>query len=233
MKNLNLRLCKTIKSNFSNSFFSFSKRNYTFLKDTSQLNEDQISIQDTAYQFAQNELLPNSHDWDINAHFPIDVYKKCAELGFSSIYCKDENGGTGLGRLEASLIFEGLATGDVGFSAYLSIHNMCLWMIDSFGTLEQKKEWMPKLISMERFSSYCLTEPNSGSDAASLKTTAVEKGGDFILNGSKCFISGGGVSDDYLVMCKTGEKEISCIKVDKSCKGLSFGAKEKKVTLLF
>lgn len=150
-------------------------------------------------------------------------------MGFSSVYINEESGGSGLGRLEASLIFEGLATGDVGFSAYLSIHNMCLWIIDQFGNEEQKKLWLEKLISMEFFSSYCLTEPESGSDSAGMKTTAVEKGDDFILNGSKAFISAGGHSELYLVMCKTGEKEISCIAVDKSAKGLSFGKNEKKM----
>lgn len=150
-------------------------------------------------------------------------------MGFASIYAKEDYGGSGLGRLEASLIFEGLATGDVGFSSYLSIHNMCLWMIDEFGNDEQRKLWIPSLCTMDRFASYCLTEPDSGSDAAAMKTTAVEKGDDFIINGTKAFISGGSVSDDYVVMCKTGDKEISCIKIEKGTKGLSFGAQEKKV----
>lgn len=174
-------------------------------------------------------MFPNSHEWDLKGHFPVDVFKKCAELGFSAIYTSEKNGGSGLGRLDASLIFEALATGDVPFSAYLSIHNMCTWMIDEFANEDQKKQWLPEMISMNRFSSYCLTEPNSGSDAASLQTTAVEKGDDYVLNGTKCFISAGGSGHDYLVMCKTGDKEISCIKVEKGCKGLSFGAKEKKV----
>lgn len=194
------------------------------------MSDDQKAIQDTVYSFAKNELLPNAHDWDMKKHFPKDVFRKCAEMGFAGIYVNDEYGGSGLGRLEASLIFEGLATGDVSFSAYLSIHNMCTWMISEFGNEQQKKDWIPGLLSMDRFSSYCLTEPNSGSDAAAMKTTAIEKGDDFILNGTKSFISAGSAGDDYIVMCKTGEKETSCIRVEKGSKGLSFGAQEKKVT---
>lgn len=215
--------------NYQYPYFNNHCNYNSYNQDSTFLTEDQETIQDAAYQFAKNELLPNSIEWDQKSHFPKEVFQQAAELGFASIYTSEENGGAGLGRVEASLIFEALATGDVAFSAYLSIHNMCLWMINEYGNEEQKKSWMPDLISMKRFSSYCLTEPNSGSDAASLKTTAVEKGDDFIINGTKCFISGGGFSNDYLVMCKTGDKEISCIKVDTECKGLSFGAKEKKV----
>lgn len=199
--------------------------------DSEFLDEEQIAIQETAYNFAKNELLPNAHEWDLNKHFPKDVFKKVADMGFAGIYTNEEHGGSGLGRLEASLVFEGLATGDIGFSSYLSIHNMCVWMVDSFANEDQKKQWLPSLYSMDRFASYCLTEPDSGSDSASMKTTAIEKGGDFVINGTKAFISGGGSSDDYIVMCKTGEKEISCIKIEKGSKGLSFGAQEKKVIL--
>ena len=212
-----------------NKILNQSFRNYSVFMDSEFITDDQKSIQETAYNFANNELFPNAHEWDMKKHFPKDIFRKAAEMGFSSIYIGEESGGSGLGRVEASLIFEGLATGDVSFSAYLSIHNMCSWMIDQFGDEQQKKDWLPGLISMDRFSSYCLTEPDSGSDAAALKTTAIEKGGDFILNGTKAFISAGSAGQDYLVMCKTGEKEISCIKVDTSCKGLSFGAQEKKM----
>lgn len=214
-------------NNFGRKKFSI----YSSFKDDTMLSEEQKAIQDMAYSFAEKELLPNAHEWDLNHIFPEEKYKEIAKLGFSSIYVSDKYGGSGLGRLEASLIFEGLATGDVTFSAYLSIHNMCCWMISEFANEEQKLEWLPSLINMDRFISYCLTEPSSGSDSAAMKTTAVEKDGDFIINGSKCFISGAGHSKDYLLMCKTGEKEISCIKVDTSCKGLSFGKKEKKVSV--
>lgn len=145
----------------------------------------------------------------------------------TGIYVNEKYGGSGLGRLEASLIFEGLATGCVGSSAYISIHNMCCWMIDTYGTEEQKIEWLPKLTTLEYNSSYCLTEPNSGSDALALKTTAKEEGDYYILNGTKAFISG--KSDLYLIMCRTGEKEISCIAVQGDTPGLSLGKNEEKM----
>jgi hypothetical protein len=216
------------KINISKHFGLVQKRSYSILIDNNFLNDDQKVIQETAFNFAKNELLPNAHSWDINKTFSKEHFRKCADMGFSSIYINENNGGSGLGRLEASIIFEALATGDVGFSAYLSIHNMCLYMIDQFGSEQQKKEWLPDLISMNRFSSYCLTEPDSGSDSKSMKTIAIDNGNEFVLNGTKAFISGGSVSDDYFVMCKTGENEISCIKVNKDSKGLSFGAQEKK-----
>lgn len=217
------------KINISKHFGLVQKRSYSILIDNNFLNDDQKVIQETAFNFAKNELLPNAHSWDINKTFSKEHFRKCADMGFSSIYINENNGGSGLGRLEASIIFEALATGDVGFSAYLSIHNMCLYMIDQFGSEQQKKEWLPDLISMNRFSSYCLTEPDSGSDSKSMKTIAIDNGNEFVLNGTKAFISGGSVSDDYFVMCKTGENEISCIKVNKDSKGLSFGAQEKKM----
>ena len=228
MKNIN----KVINKKFIKSSFqpnkTFNKRFYSSFIDSQFLTDDQKFIQETAYTFAKNELLPFAHKWDTEKIFPKEQYLKAAEMGFSAVYISEENGGSGLGRLDASIIFEALSTGDVGFSAYLTIHNMCLWMIDQFGNDEQKKNWLPELISMDRFASYCLTEPDSGSDSQSMKTTAKENNDDFILNGTKAFISGGGVSDDYIIMCKTGEKEISCIRVPKGTKGLSFGANEKK-----
>lgn len=148
-------------------------------------------------------------------------------LNYIGIYTSETYGGSNLGRLEASLIFEGLATGCVGSSAYLSIHNMCCWMIDEFGSEEQKKSWLPKMTNLEWFSSYCLTEPGSGSDAMAMVTKAEEDGEDYIINGSKAFISGN--SDIFLVMCKTGEKEISCIAVERTSKGLSLGKNEHKM----
>ena len=198
--------------------------------DSGFLTEDQKTIQESAYLFAKNEFMPFAREWDEKKIFPKDVYRKAAEMGFSSIYTSENYGGAGLGRLEASLIFEGLATGCVGSSAYLSIHNMCCWMIDSFGTEEQKIKWLPRMSSMELFSSYCLTEPNSGSDAFAMRTTAKLEGENYVINGTKAFISGD--SDIFLVMCKTNENEVTCIAVERehsTGKGLSFGKNEHKM----
>ena len=171
---------------------------------------------------------------DRNEHFPIDVLKNAAQLGFGAIYCKPQFGGTGLTRLDASIIFEALAQGCVSTTAYISIHNMCAWMIDQFGNEEQRAQWIPQLANMESLASYCLTEPNSGSDASSLRTTARLEGDYYVLNGSKSFISGAGASHVYVVMCRTGSsdsgpKGISCLLVEKDSPGLSFGKKESKV----
>lgn len=173
--------------------------------------------------------MPNAAEWDEKKHFPKDVIKEAADYGFAGIYVKDDVGGVGLGRIEASLIFEALSTGCVGTSAYISIHNMCSWMIDTYGTEEQRQKYLPEMCTFDKFSSYCLTEPNSGSDAIAMKSFAEDKGDYFLLNGEKAFISGAGESDVYIVMCKTGEKEVSCLIVDKDSKGLSFGKNEIKM----
>lgn len=170
--------------------------------------------------------------WDEEEIFPVDTLKKAGELGFGAIYCREESGGTGLNRQDASVIFEALSQGCVSTTAYISIHNMCAWMIDEFGNKELSQKWIPQLSTMEKLASYCLTEPNHGSDAANLSTTAKQVGDKFILNGSKAFISGGGDTDVYIVMCRTGEqgpKGISCMLVEKGSPGLAFGKKEKKV----
>ncbi|KAH6562545.1 hypothetical protein BASA50_001812 [Batrachochytrium salamandrivorans] len=196
------------------------------------LGEETKEYQTLARTFADKELSPNMTMWDETESFPKDALRKAAELGFGAIYCKDDFGGTGLGRLDATIIFEALATGCVSTTAYLSIHNMCAWMIDSFGNNDQREKYLPKLASMEKFASYCLTEPGAGSDAGSLATSAVRKGDYYILNGSKAFISGGGDSDIYMVMARTGgpgPKGISCFVIEKGTPGLSFGKKEKKV----
>ena len=165
-----------------------------------------------AYKFAAEELEPHAAEWNKTKYFPVDKFKLAAELGFGGIYVSEESGGCGLSRVEASLIFEALATGDVGSSAYMSIHNMCAWMIDSYGTQHQKDKFLPTMISMETLSSYCLTEPDSGSDAQAMKSFAQDMGDHYILNGSKAFISGSGNEGEvYIVMCKTGEKEVSCL----------------------
>lgn len=170
--------------------------------------------------------------WDANEEFPVDTLRKSAQLGFGAIYCDPEHGGIGLTRTDASIIFESLATGCCSTTAYISIHNMVAWMVDTFGNNDQKVKYLPKLCTMEDFGSYCLTEPAHGSDAANLETTAVKKGDYYIVNGTKSFISGAGESNVYLVMTRTGEKGpkgISCLIIEKGMEGLSFGKKEKKL----
>jgi len=197
-----------------------------------ELSEEQRAIQDTARQFAQAEMMPHARDWDENSTFPMDTLRAAAALGFGGIYLKDDVGGSALTRLDATLIFEELAQGCTSTAAYISIHNMAAWMIDAFGGDAQRRKFLPKLCTMEHFASYCLTEPDSGSDAASLKTRATRDGDAYVLNGAKAFISGGGVSDVYVCMVRTGEagpRGISCIAVEKGTPGLSFGAQEKKL----
>jgi isobutyryl-CoA dehydrogenase len=158
--------------------------------------------------------------------------RKAASLGLGGIYVREDVGGSGLSRLDTSIIFEALATGCVSTTAYISIHNMCAWMVDEFGMEQQRKEWVPQLCSMEKFASYCLTEPGAGSDAVALETTAKRDGEYYIVNGTKAFISGGGESDVYLIMCRTGgvgAKGITCLLVEKGSEGLFFGGKEKKI----
>ena len=182
--------------------------------------------------FAEAELAPNSARWDEDKHFPTDVLRKAAELGFAGIYIGEDVGGSALTRLDASIVFEALSYGDVSVAAYLTIHNMASWMIDRFGSQELRRKYLPRLTTMELIASYCLTEPGSGSDAAALRTTATLDGDHYVLNGSKAFISGGGVSDLYVVMARTGEpgaKGVSAIVVESGTPGLSFGAQEKKM----
>ncbi len=196
------------------------------------LNDDQRAIQDAARQFAEAELAPHSAEWDETKHFPVDVMRLAAEMGFCGIYTAEEHGGMALGRVEAALIFEELSRGDVSTAAFISIHNMATWMIDSFGSDELRGRYVPRLTTMELIASYCLTEPGSGSDAAGLRTTAKRDGDHWVLNGSKAFISGAGTSDVYVVMARTGAdgpKGISTFVVEKDTPGLSFGAQEKKM----
>ncbi|EIZ80155.1 butyryl-CoA dehydrogenase [Novosphingobium sp. Rr 2-17] len=196
------------------------------------LTDDQIAIQETARKFTADRITPFAAEWDAAAHYPVDVWKAAGELGFGAIYVSEESGGIGLGRLEAALIMEAMAYGCPATSAYISIHNMVAWMIDRFGGQELKDRFLPGLTTMETIGSYCLTEPGSGSDAAALKTTARLDGGDYVLNGTKQFISGGGYNDLYVVMARTGEHKsrgISCFVVEKGTPGLSFGAPEKKL----
>jgi alkylation response protein AidB-like acyl-CoA dehydrogenase len=196
------------------------------------LSDEQRAFQETARQFAVDEWLPHAPGWDEREEFPVEALRKAAALGFAGIYVKDQFGGSGLSRLDAALIFEELATACASTAAYLSIHNMAAWMIDRFGDEAQRARFLPKLMSMEHFASYCLTEPGSGSDAAALQTSARRDGDDYVLNGTKAFISGGGTSDIYVAMVRTGAagpKGISCLVIQKGAKGLSFGKKEKKL----
>ncbi|HAE27867.1 MULTISPECIES: isobutyryl-CoA dehydrogenase [Hyphomonas] len=195
-------------------------------------SDEQLMIRDMARKFAEEELLPHSEAWDQNSHFPVDVIRKAAELGFASIYVKEDVGGAGLTRTDAALIFEQLAYGDVSTAAFISIHNMASWMIDTFGSDAQRQEWLPRLTSMELIASYCLTEPGAGSDAASLKTRAVRDGDDYVITGTKQFISGAGTSDIYVLMARTsddGAKGVSTFIIPKDTPGLSFGANERKM----
>ncbi|MUL48559.1 acyl-CoA dehydrogenase [Mycobacterium sp. CBMA293] len=196
------------------------------------LDDDERVIAETAAAFAEKRLAPNALAWDADEHFPTDVLREAAELGMAAIYCNDDVGGTGLRRLDGVRIFEQLATADPTIAAFLSIHNMCAWMVDSYGTQEQRKTWLPKLASMEAIASYCLTEPGAGSDAAALRTKAVRDGDHYVLDGVKQFISGAGVSDVYVVMARTGAdgpRGISAFIVEKGTPGLSFGANEEKM----
>ncbi len=196
------------------------------------LSEDQLAIQEMATAFANDTLAPNAMRWDEEKHFPVPEMRQAAALGMGGIYIAEDVGGSGLTRLDAALIFEALSTGCPTVAAYISIHNMCAWMIDRYGSAEQRAAFLPKLCSMEHLASYCLTEPGAGSDAAALKTKAVRDGDHYILDGQKQFISGAGVSDLYVVMVRTGEagpSGISTVVVEKGTPGLSFGANEKKM----
>ena len=197
-----------------------------------QLSEEQRAFQDMARDFAAAEMLPFAAEWDQDEIFPVEALRKAAALGFGGIYVRDDVGGSALSRLDAAIIFEELATGCTSTAAYISIHNMAAWMIDRFGSDAQRRAFLPRLMTMEHFASYCLTEPGAGSDAGALRTRAERDGADYVLNGSKAFISGGGASDVYVVMCRTGEegpKGISTLVVPKGTEGLSFGKKEKKL----
>ena len=197
-----------------------------------QLTEDQRAVEDVARRFATERLAPYAAEWDATEHFPLDRLREAAALGFAGIYVKSDVGGSEMSRLDAAIIFEELAAGCTSTAAFISIHNMASWMIDRFANDEQRKLFLPDLASMKKIASYCLTEPGAGSDAGNLKTHAVRDGDHYVLNGSKAFISGAGVSDTYVCMVRTGQdgpKGISCIVVEKGTPGLSFGKKERKM----
>ena len=197
-----------------------------------ELSDEQRAFAETARAFAREEWLPQAPGWDERGEFPVAALRRAAELGFAGIYVGDEFGGSGLGRIDATIIFEELAAACVSTAAFMTVHNMAAWMIDRFGTREQRARFLPKLMTMAHLASYCLTEPGSGSDAAALATRAVRDGDEYVLNGTKAFISGGSVSDLYVTMVRTGgagPKGISCLVVEKDMPGLSFGKKERKL----
>ena len=196
------------------------------------LTEEQRAFEAVARTFAREEMMPFARGWDEGEIFPAEALRKAAALGFGGICIGEDVGGSALTRLDATIIFEELAQGCTSTAAYISIHNMAAWMIDAFAADAQRRRFLPKLTTMEQFASYCLTEPGVGSDAASLATRAERDGGHYVLNGAKAFISGGGVSDLYVVFARTGGERargISCIAVEKGAPGLSFGAQEKKL----
>ena len=197
------------------------------------LSEDNIAVRDMARAFAEARLAPHALEWDEKKIFPVDALREAAALGMGAIYVRDDVGGSGLTRFDAALIFESLSRGCPTVAAYISIHNMCAWMIDAFGDDAQRRKFLPKLASMELFASYCLTEPGAGSDAAALSTRARRDGGTYVLNGQKQFISGAGNDHDfYVVMARTGAagpKGISTFVVEGGTPGLKFGANERKM----
>jgi hypothetical protein len=196
------------------------------------LSEEQLAFREVARSFAMERMAPEAAAWDEEGIFPVEVLRQAAGLGFAGLYCDPAHGGTGLGRLDAAVVLEELAAACPSTAAYISIHNMAAWMIDSFGDADQRGRWLPGLGAMDLFASYCLTEAGAGSDAASLRTRARRDGEDYVLDGAKAFISGGGTSDVYVCMVRTGgdgASGISCLVVEKDTPGLSFGAREKKL----
>ena len=197
-----------------------------------ELSSEQAAFQEVAREFTANEFLPHAAEWDREKIFPVATLQKAAALGFGCIYVGEDVGGSALTRLDAALIFEALSAACASTAAYLSIHNMASWMVDAYGDEAQRRRWLPGLSRMDLLASYCLTEPGSGSDAAALKTRAVRDGDDYVLNGSKAFISGAGSTDLYVTMVRTGDagaRGISCLVIEKDTPGLSFGAQENKL----
>jgi len=196
------------------------------------VGDERAAILDAVRAFARNELAPHALEWDEHKHFPRDVLAAAGEVGLGGVYVREDVGGAGLARQDAVAIFEELAMGDPTIAAYISIHNMVAWMIDTYGSAPQRQEWLPRLVSMAELGAYCLTEPGAGSDAAALTTSAVRDGGDYVLTGVKQFISGAGAAAVYVVMARTGEagaRGITAFLVPADAAGLAFGANEKKM----
>jgi alkylation response protein AidB-like acyl-CoA dehydrogenase len=197
-----------------------------------QLTEDQLAIQELARRFTAEHITPFAAEWDERHIFPVDTIRRTAELGFGAIYVGEESGGIGLGRLEAALIMEAMAYGCPATSAFVSIHNMTAWMLDTYGSAELKARYLPAMVAMEQLGSYSLTEPGSGSDAAALKTTAQREGEEYVVTGTKQFISGAGENELYITMVRTGEEGpggITCLLIERDMPGVSFGAPERKL----
>ncbi|VAW13723.1 Branched-chain acyl-CoA dehydrogenase [hydrothermal vent metagenome] len=197
-----------------------------------ELSEDARAFAQVARDFAAEKMAPFAREWDETCHFPVETLREAAGLGFAGLYVRDDVGGTGASRLDAAIVLEELARGCTSTAAFLSIHNMVSWMIDAYGTGDQRQRYLPALTSMELIASYCLTEPGAGSDAAALKCRARPSGNGYVLNGTKAFISGGARSDIYLVMARTGEdgpRGVSAFLVEKDTQGLTFGAQEAKM----
>ncbi|HVV42468.1 MAG TPA: isobutyryl-CoA dehydrogenase [Nitrobacter sp.] len=196
------------------------------------LTEDQLAVRDMARDFAAEKIAPFALKWDEERHFPIEVMREAASLGIGGIYIRDDVGGSALTRFDAALIFEALAQGCPTVSSFISIHNMASWMIDAYGSDEQRRNWLPRLCTMELLASYCLTEPGAGSDAAALRTRAVRDGDHYVLNGQKQFISGAGATDILVAMVRTGDNGpggVSTLVVERDTPGVSFGANERKM----
>ncbi len=195
-------------------------------------DEDRAAIIAAVREFAQGHLAPHALEWDRTKHFPRDVLRLAGELGLGGLVVRDDVGGVGLARVDAVAVFEELAQGDPTIAAYISIHNMVAWMIDAYGTDEQRNEWLPGLVAMTDLGAYCLTEPGAGSDAAAIATTAIRDGDEFVLTGVKQFISGGGEAAVDVVMARTGEpgaRGITAFVVPGDTAGLSFGSPERKM----
>ena len=204
----------------------------TAAAQTFGLSEEQMELAAMCRDFADDKIAPHALEWDENHHFPVDVIKQAGELGMGAIYVSEENGGSGLGRMDATIIFEALSTACPAVASYISIHNMVAWMLDKYASPEQKDRWLTPLTTFEKLGSYCLTEPNAGSDAAAIRTSARKDGDEYVLNGVKQFISGAGETEIYLVMARTGQegaRGISTFVVEKGTEGLSFGPNEKKM----
>jgi len=196
------------------------------------LSEEQRLLVDSARAFATRELAPHAADWDREHHFPVEVIRRAAEQGYLALYLPEADGGLGLSRLSASLIFEQLSAGCVATTAFLTIHNMASWMLASFADDALKAQWLPRLVSGELLASYCLTEPDAGSDAAHLRTRARRDGDDYLIDGSKCFISGAGSTEVLILMARTGEdgaRGISCFLVPADAEGIRYGRNELKM----
>jgi len=196
------------------------------------LSDEQALIFETAYGFGQEAIAPHAYAWEKAGTMPRELFRDAAELGFAALYAPEEQGGSGLSRLDGTLVFEALSAACPSVAAFLSIHNMCAGMVAKYGTDASRERWLPKLTTMEAICSYCLTEPGSGSDAAALCTKAERSNAGYVLNGTKAFISGGGYSDLYIVMARTGApgpKGVSAVLVENGLDGLSFGASEQKM----